>query len=119
MTSCAVATSQSMIVASALDEATSLPSGLNATECTPAVCPRNVARSRPSTAFQSLTVLSELAVASVWPSGFRATEKIPSEGDAVMVARSRLVAMSQSLTVPSKAHDASVLLSELKDAQQT
>src|SRR5207248_1856055 len=64
----------SLIVSSSPPEARVLPSGLYATDCTPAVCPLRVARSLQVFKSHSLIVSSWLPEASVPPSGLYDTE---------------------------------------------
>jgi hypothetical protein len=54
------------------------PSGANATQVTPPVCPRRDARSFPAATSQTLTDMSFEADASVFPSGENATERTQS-----------------------------------------
>ena len=54
---------------------TRLPSGLNAAEQTPAVCPRREARVLPESASQTRAVLSAEAVTTRLPSALNAAER--------------------------------------------
>ena len=74
-----LATSQSLMVLSALPEASTVPSGEKVTELTKLVCPLRVRISRPLATSQSLMVLSELPEASTVPSGEKATEATSRE----------------------------------------
>src|SRR6516162_7780731 len=67
------ATSHSLMVASALPAANSVPSPLNATEVTDFVNPPRVALAWPVLTSQSLTVWSPLPDASIVPSPRKAT----------------------------------------------
>src|SRR5690349_3770117 len=70
--------SQTLIVWSPPAEASVFPSGPNATDSTPEVCPRNVAHSFLTATSQSLTVWSLLPDARVLPSGLNATDRTKS-----------------------------------------
>ena len=65
--------SQTLTVRSMLPEAMRRPSGLNATQNTPAVCPRRVKTSSPVVVSHSLMVRSSLPVARRRPSGLQAS----------------------------------------------
>src|SRR5208337_3317521 len=74
-----LATSQSLILSSALPDASLRPSGLNATELTELVCPARVRNSCPLATSQSLTEWSRLPESKVCPSGLKATDATDAE----------------------------------------
>src|SRR5438477_6929833 len=83
------------------DDATSLPSGENATPNTASEWPSSVRRAAPVAESQSLTVPSRDADATSLPSGENATPNTGSSEWPSGVRRAAPVAESQSLTVPS------------------
>ena len=70
--------SQTLTVRSQPPEAMRRPSGLNATQSTPAVCPRRVKTSSPVVVSHSLMVRSSLPVARRRPSGLQASPSTKS-----------------------------------------
>ena len=98
--------SQSLIIISYDPDATSLPSGENATAATGLEWPSSVGRGAPVARSQSLTVLSRDPDASSPPSGENAMAQRHSEWP-TSIRRGAPVASSQSLTVLSRDPDAS------------
>src|SRR4051812_43631236 len=96
-----------------LDEASHLPSGLNATDVTASVCPLSIARGFPLARSQRRMVLFLLPDETTLSSGENATHRTalawPLKDDCLFP-----LATSQSMTRRSEAPEASVLSSRLK-----
>ena len=103
-----LATSQSRVVPSRLDDARVAPSGANATASIASRCPSREWRTVPEARSQTFTVQSSEPVASVLPSGANATH-VTALVCRARVARSAALATSQSVTEASRLPEASVL----------